>query len=87
MVAKSVLKAKVLPFNSRSMFKQPSAVTNGCVDMACTPAAFCARGLPENETVSASNTSPATVRANGGFKILDDLHQKSANMKYLGWTA
>ena len=85
--AKGVLKVKVLPFNSIGMFKQPSAVTNGRVDMACTPAAFYARGLPENEAVSTSNTSPATVRANGGFKILDDLHQKHANMKYLGWTA
>ena len=60
--------------------------SKGRVDMACTPAAFYARGLPENEAVSTSNTSPATVRANGGFAILDDLHQKHMNMKYLGWT-
>ena len=77
---------KVLPFNSIGMFKQPSAISKGRVDMACTPAAFYARGLPENEAVSTSNTSPATVRANGGLAILDDLHQKHMNMKYLGWT-
>jgi len=78
---------KVLPFNSIGMFKQPPAVVNGRVDIACTPAAFYARGLPENEAVSTSNSTPATVRANGGFKILDDLHQKHMKMKYLGWTA
>ena len=83
---KGSIKIKVLPFNSIGMFKQPAAVTSGRVDLACTPAAFYARGLPENEAVSTSNSGPATVRANGGFKILDDLHQKHLNMKYLGWT-
>lgn len=82
-----VVSIKVLPFNSIGMFKQPAAVTSGRVDIVCTPAAFYARGLPENEAVSTSNTSPARVRANGGFKILDDLHQKHQNMKYLGWTS
>ncbi|MEM7404247.1 MAG: TRAP transporter substrate-binding protein DctP [Pseudomonadota bacterium] len=77
---------KVMEYNSIGMFKQPNAVSKGRVDMACTPAAFYARGLPENEAVATSNSSPATVRANGGFKILDDLHQKHMNMKYLGWT-
>jgi TRAP-type transport system periplasmic protein len=81
------LTVKVLPFNSIGMFKQPSSVSKGRVDMACTPAAFYARGLPENEAVSTSNSTPATVRANGGFQILDDLHKKHMNMKYLGWTA
>ena len=82
-----VVSIKALPFNSIGMFKQPAAITSGRVDIVCTPAAFYARGLPENEAVSTSNTSPAKVRANGGFKILDDLHQKHQNMKYLGWTA
>lgn len=81
------VKIKVLPFNSIGMFKQPTAVTKGRVDIACTPAAFYARGLPENEAVSTSNSTPATVRANGGFEVLDGLHQKHLNMKYLGWTA
>ena len=81
------VKIKILPFNSIGMFKQPTAVTKGRVDIACTPAAFYARGLPENEAVSTSNSTPATVRANGGLKTLDALHQKHMNMKYLGWTA
>jgi len=84
---KGILKINVLPFNSIGMFKQPPAIKAGRVDIACTPAAFYARGLPEAEAVATSNSSPLAVRANGGFKLLDDLHQKHFNMKYLGWTA
>ncbi len=83
---KGVVKINILPFNSIGMFKQPPAIKAGRVDIACTPAAFYARGLPEAEAVATSNSSPAAVRANGGFKLLDDLHQKHFNMKYLGWT-
>ena len=68
------------------MFKQPPAIKAGRVDIACTAAAFYARGLPEAEAVATSNSSPQAVRANGGLGLLDDLHQKHANMKYLGWT-
>jgi TRAP-type C4-dicarboxylate transport system substrate-binding protein len=84
---KGILKINVLPFNSIGMFKQPPAVKAGRVDIACTPAAFYARGLPEAEAVATSNSSPLAVRANGGFALLDELHQKHFNMKYLGWTA
>jgi TRAP-type C4-dicarboxylate transport system substrate-binding protein len=80
-----VLKIDLKPYNSIKMFQQPGAVSKGVVDMVCTPAAFYARALPENEAVATSNSSPAAVRGNGGMKILDDLHQKHLNMKYLGW--
>ena len=84
---KGVVSIKILPFNSIGMFKQPPAVRAGRVDIACTPAAFYARGLPEAEAVATSNSSPAKVRANGGMKLLDGLHQKHFKLKYLGWTA
>jgi TRAP-type C4-dicarboxylate transport system substrate-binding protein len=80
------LKVDARPFNSIPMFEQPGAVTKGVVDIACTPAAFYARAIPENEALSTSNTSPAKARANGGIKLVDELHQKLTNMKYLGWT-
>ena len=83
---KGVVKINILPFNSIGMFKQPPAIKAGRVDIACTPAAFYARGLPEAEAVATSNSSPLAVRANGGLKLLDDLHQKYFNVKYLGWT-
>ena len=81
-----VVSIKILPFNSIGMFKQPPAARAGRVDLVCTPAAFYARGLPEAEAVATSNSSPTAVRANGGFKLLDDLHQKHFGLKYLGWT-
>ena len=84
---KGTVSIEILPFNSIGMFKQPPAVRAGRVDIACTPAAFYARGLPEAEAVATSNSSPAKVRANGGFKLLDGLHQKHFNLKYLGWTS
>ncbi|MCZ6859958.1 MAG: TRAP transporter substrate-binding protein DctP [Alphaproteobacteria bacterium] len=84
---KGVVSIKILPFNSIGMFKQPPAVRAGRVDIACTPAAFYARGLPEAEAVATSNSSPSKVRANGGMKLLDGLHQKHFKLKYLGWTA
>jgi TRAP-type C4-dicarboxylate transport system substrate-binding protein len=84
--AKGLIKVDVKPFNSITMFEQPTAVSKGVVDLACTPAAFYARAIPENEAFSTSNSSPAKVRANGGMKMMDDLHQKLFNMKYLGWT-
>jgi TRAP-type C4-dicarboxylate transport system substrate-binding protein len=85
--AKGVIKVEAKPFNSIKMFQQPTAVSKGVVDIACTPAAFYARAIPENEAFSTSNSSPAKVRANGGMKMMDALHQKYMNMKYLGWTA
>lgn len=84
--AKGLVKVDVKPFNSIQMFEQPTAVSKGVVDVACTPAAFYARAIPENEALSTSNSSPAKVRANGGIKMIDALHQKLFNMKYLGWT-
>ena len=77
---------EVLPFNSIKMFQQPPAVRRGRVDLACTPSAFFARALPENEAVSTSNSSAAKVRANGGTAMLDGLSRKHYNVTYLGWT-
>ena len=80
------VKIEVLPFNSIKMFQQPPAVKSGRVDLACTPVAFYARAVPENEAISTSNSSPAKVRANGGMAMIDGLQQKHYNVKLLGWT-
>ncbi len=84
--AKDKLAINQLPFNSIGMFQQPPALRAGRIDMMCIPAAFYARALPENEAISTSNSTPEKVRANGGIKMIDDLHQKHFNAKYLGWT-
>lgn len=85
--AKGKLSIEVLPFNSIKMFQQPPAVRKGRVDLVCTPYAFFARAVPENEAVSTSASNPATVRANGGMAMVDELQQKYFGVKNLGWTS
>ena len=85
--AKGVLEIEVLPFNSIKMFQQPPAISKGRVDLVCTPAAFYDRAIPENEAVSTASSTPTQARDSGGFDMIDKLHQKHFNMKYLGWTA
>ena len=84
---KGKLSINVLPFNSIKMFQQPVAVRKGRVDLVCTPNAFFARAVPENEAVSTSSSNPQTVRANGGFEMLDKIQQKYFGVKNLGWTS
>lgn len=67
------------------MFQQPAAARDGVVDMVCTPAAFYATQIPENEAISTSNSSPADVRKNGGMAVIDRLHARYMKLKYLGW--
>ncbi len=67
------VKIDIKPFNSIKMFQQPGAVSKGSVDMVCTPAAFYAGKIPENEAISTSNSSPAIVRKNGGMGVIDGL--------------
>ena len=78
---------EVLPFNSIKMFQQPAAVRKGRVDLMCTPYAFFANAVPENEAVSTSPSNPATVRANGGLEMLDKIQQEHYGVKNLGWTS
>lgn len=84
---KGEVQIEILPFNSIKMFQQPPAVSKGRVDIACTPAAFYARAIPENEAVSTASSTPAQAHKAGGMAIIDELHQKHFNAKYLGWTA
>jgi len=57
------VKIDVKPFNSIKMFQQPDAVSKGAVDMVCTPAAFYAAKIPENEAISTSNSAPTCPSA------------------------
>ena len=83
---KGTVQIEILPFNSIKMFQQAPAVSKGRVDLVCTPAAFYARAIPENEAISTASSSVAQARKAGGITILDKLHQKHMKVKYLGWT-
>lgn len=84
---KGVVQIEMLPLNSVKMFAQAPAVSKGRIDLVCTPAAFYASAIPENEAVSTASSTVEQARSSGGIKMLDDLHQKHFNAKYLGWTS
>ena len=67
------------------MMEQPGAVRSGVVDMVYTPCAFYAAAVPECDAVSASSIDGPTARKNGGTALLDQIHQKRAGVKLLGW--
>ncbi len=84
---KGKVQIEMLPLNSVKMFAQPPAVSKGRIDLVCTPAAFYASAIPENEAVSTASSTVEQARASGGIAMLDELHQKHFNTKYLGWTS
>jgi TRAP-type C4-dicarboxylate transport system substrate-binding protein len=67
------------------MMQQAGAVRDGVVDMVYSACAFYSAAVPECDAVSASSIDGPTARANGGFKLLDEAHQKRMNVKLLGW--
>ena len=67
------------------MMEQPGAVRSGVVDMVYSPCAFYAAAVPECDAVSASSIDGPTARKNGGIELLDQIHQKRAGVKLLGW--
>jgi TRAP-type C4-dicarboxylate transport system substrate-binding protein len=67
------------------MMEQPGAVRSGVVDMVYTPCAFYAAAVPECDAVSASSIDGPTARKNGGIALLDQIHEKRAGVKLLGW--
>lgn len=67
------------------MFQQPDAVRSGVVDMVYTPGSFYAGALPEKDALVTSNLTAVETRANGGIKLIDQIHQEKMGVKYLGW--
>ena len=64
-------------------FEQGEAARNGVVDMVYTPSNYYAGQVPETDAFVASTVTPAEARKNGGFKLLDEIHQKKMNVHLL----
>ncbi len=62
------------------MFEQGEAVRNGIVDMIYTPSNYYAGQVPETDAFVAGNVSPMEARKNGGFELLNQIHQKKMNV-------
>jgi TRAP-type transport system periplasmic protein len=64
-------------------FEQGQAVRNGVVDMIHTPANYYGGVVPEVDALVAGTVPPATTRKNGGFDLLNQVHQKKMNVYLL----
>jgi TRAP-type C4-dicarboxylate transport system substrate-binding protein len=63
--------------------QQGAALKNGIVDILFSAPSMAAGIFPESIALSGSSLSPPERRANGGHELLDRIHQKRMNAKYL----
>jgi len=80
---KGAVRLNILPPGTMSPFDMGTAIKNGVVDFANLPSTFFQNLLPVGEAVKLTNRSTAELRANGGFALMDELHQKHVNAKLL----
>ena len=65
------------------LFEIGNAVRAGVVDVANTSAVFHANLVPEALAMTFTDKSIQELRQNGGHALLDQIHQKKANMRWL----
>jgi len=65
--------------------KAAPALKRGVFDMLHTPAAYHVGIIPHGLAMMATNQTPAQVRANGGFAMLEPKWRKGLNAKILAW--
>jgi TRAP-type C4-dicarboxylate transport system substrate-binding protein len=64
---------------------QAQALRKGVIDMLYGAANYYQGVVPEGDAVIGTNKKPWEVRANGGWKILQDIHAQKMNAYLLGW--
>lgn len=65
------------------VFEIGNAVRSGVVDVANTSAVFHANLVPEALAMTFTDKPIQELRQNGGHALLDQIHQKKANMRWL----
>lgn len=65
-------------------FEVGNAVRAGVIDLSNTTGVFHANLVPEALALSFTEVPMATVRANGGYELMDKIHREKANMVWLG---
>ena len=68
-------------------FELGNALRNGVVDMANTTAVFHANLVPEGVALTLAERTIAELRQNGGYDLMNDIHQKKARIYWLGRAA
>ena len=65
--------------------KAANALRRGQFDMLSAPTAYYIGTVPEGFAMLAGNQGPATLRKNGGWKILEEIYLKKAGAHLLAW--
>jgi len=68
-------------------FEVGNALRSGVVDMANTTAVFHANLVPEGVALTLAERSIAELRQNGGYDLMNEIHQKKARIYWLGRAA
>jgi TRAP-type C4-dicarboxylate transport system substrate-binding protein len=68
-------------------FEVGNALRSGVVDLANTTAVFHANLVPEGVALTLTDRTIAELRKNGGYDLMNDIHQKKARMFWLGRAA
>jgi TRAP-type transport system periplasmic protein len=68
-------------------FEVGNALRAGVVDMANTTAVFHANLVPEGVALTLAERPIAELRKNGGYDLMNDIHQKKARIFWLGRAA
>ncbi len=67
-------------------FEAGNAVSSGVVDMAFVTTAFYSNLLPEGDALKLSDYTMQELRKNGGWELINELHNKKMNTWYLART-
>lgn len=67
-------------------FELGNAVSSGVIDIANNTAAFYTNLMPLGDALKLSNIPIQEQRTNGCFQLIDEMHQKAVNAKYLART-
>lgn len=65
--------------------KQAAALKRGLIDIINCPSAYYQGTVPEARMAGVNTTSPAELRRNGGYDLLQEAWAKGLNARILGW--
>ncbi len=65
--------------------KAANALRRGQFDLLSSPTAYYIGTVPEGYAMYGSNQGPASLRKNGGWKVLEEVYLKKAGAKLLAW--
>ena len=65
--------------------KAAKALKRGQFDMLQSPVSYYLGMVPEGYALLASNMKPSAIRANGGWKILEEVFAKKAGSRLIAW--